>query len=282
MKNSRRKRALALLLALCLALPLLTTAASAATFPAASGYKGNSIVDGLKSVGANSSFSYRAEIAAANGISGYRGTAAQNTKLLNLLRQGKLVKPGSAAAQPPAAPSWAPAAGGSLIAVNWNRVSFIRQDVNTCKATAAAMACNLIAGTNKYSTKSMQSSPSRPDCKNLQGFTVKGSDGHLYSATYRFDPYQGSRGELVNEIERSLASGLPIVAAVHSRSGKAPHHWILVVGKQNGDYLCVDPWRAGSGSIAGNVKTMKSLNYDLGLTDYSSPRYGYISFRRVS
>ena len=53
----------------------------------------NSLVDGLKAVGANSAFSYRKKIATANKISGYIGTAAQNTKLLNLLKQGKLIKP---------------------------------------------------------------------------------------------------------------------------------------------------------------------------------------------
>ena len=56
-------------------------------------YTGVSIVDGLKSVGANSSYSYRATIAVANGISGYRGTAAQNTQMLDLLKAGKLKKP---------------------------------------------------------------------------------------------------------------------------------------------------------------------------------------------
>lgn len=52
-----------------------------------------SIVSALKSVGADSSYAYRKTIAAANGISGYSGTAAQNTQMLNLLKQGKLIKP---------------------------------------------------------------------------------------------------------------------------------------------------------------------------------------------
>ena len=61
-------------------------------FPACM-YSGVSIVDGLKSIGANSSYSYRCTIAAVNNISGYRGTAAQNTQMLNLLKAGKLIKP---------------------------------------------------------------------------------------------------------------------------------------------------------------------------------------------
>ena len=52
-------------------------------------------MDGLKAVGADSSFSNRKAIAAANGISNYSGTAVQNTALLSLLKLGKLRKPGS-------------------------------------------------------------------------------------------------------------------------------------------------------------------------------------------
>ena len=52
-----------------------------------------SIVNALKSIGVDSSMTYRTKIAAANGISNYTGTAAQNTKLLNLLKTGKLIKP---------------------------------------------------------------------------------------------------------------------------------------------------------------------------------------------
>ena len=56
-------------------------------------YTGVSIVDGLKSIKAESSYSYRSKIAKANGISNYSGTAAQNTKMLTLLKSGKLLKP---------------------------------------------------------------------------------------------------------------------------------------------------------------------------------------------
>jgi hypothetical protein len=55
--------------------------------------KYTSIVDALKSLGFNSSFSYRKQIAAVNGIKAYIGTAKQNTTLLTLLKQGKLIKP---------------------------------------------------------------------------------------------------------------------------------------------------------------------------------------------
>ncbi len=55
-------------------------------------YNGASIVQGLKKIGVDSSFSNRKKIAQANGIKDYSGTAAQNTKLLNLLKKGKLLK----------------------------------------------------------------------------------------------------------------------------------------------------------------------------------------------
>lgn len=52
-----------------------------------------SIVDALDSIGAKTDFAYRKKIANANSIKTYIGTAAQNTKLLDLLKKGKLIKP---------------------------------------------------------------------------------------------------------------------------------------------------------------------------------------------
>lgn len=52
-----------------------------------------SIVDALNSIGVNSALTFRKNIAAANGIAGYKGTEAQNLKMLSLLKQGKLIKP---------------------------------------------------------------------------------------------------------------------------------------------------------------------------------------------
>jgi hypothetical protein len=50
-------------------------------------YTGTSIVDYLNSVGQNSSYTNRAALAKANGISNYTGTAAQNTQLLSILNK---------------------------------------------------------------------------------------------------------------------------------------------------------------------------------------------------
>ena len=60
-----------------------------------SAFASSSIVDGLKSIEVDSSFGNRKKIAAANGISGYTGTAAQNEKLCSLAKTGKLKKAGS-------------------------------------------------------------------------------------------------------------------------------------------------------------------------------------------
>ena len=56
-------------------------------------YGGCSIVDGLKAIGVDSSYNYRAQIAARNGIGGYVGAPNQNTDMLNLLKRGQLLRP---------------------------------------------------------------------------------------------------------------------------------------------------------------------------------------------
>lgn len=52
-----------------------------------------SIVTALETIGENSSFSHRSKIAAANDITGYKGTSEQNIRMVNLLKRGKLIKP---------------------------------------------------------------------------------------------------------------------------------------------------------------------------------------------
>lgn len=55
--------------------------------------KTDSIVDALESLKIDSSFSKRKKIAKKNQIAEYTGTPRQNLKMLNLLKQGKLLKP---------------------------------------------------------------------------------------------------------------------------------------------------------------------------------------------
>lgn len=64
----------------------------------ATGKKYTSLVDYLKANGKSSSFSARKELAKDYGMSGYSGTAAQNTKLLDMLQGG--VKPAPSYALP--------------------------------------------------------------------------------------------------------------------------------------------------------------------------------------
>ena len=52
-----------------------------------------SIVDCLKSIGVDSSYTYRQRIASKNGVANYKGSAPQNDKLVSLGRKGKLMKP---------------------------------------------------------------------------------------------------------------------------------------------------------------------------------------------
>lgn len=55
--------------------------------------KSTSLVEGLKAVGEkDTSMTHRKKIAAANGISGYVGALTQDTKLLKLLKNGKLIR----------------------------------------------------------------------------------------------------------------------------------------------------------------------------------------------
>ena len=54
-------------------------------------YDGVSIVDALKSIGVDSSFKNRSLIAIKNGMTSYIGTAEQNTNMLKLLKNGKLI-----------------------------------------------------------------------------------------------------------------------------------------------------------------------------------------------
>jgi len=63
-----------------------TTSTKSSTSSNNNGYSGSSIVDYLKSTGGSSDYSSRAALAAKNGITGYTGTASQNTQLLSKLR----------------------------------------------------------------------------------------------------------------------------------------------------------------------------------------------------
>lgn len=64
-----------------------TTSTSGNYYPKC-GSSYSSLVDALNSIGVDSSMTNRTKIAALNGITSYSGTADQNTKLLDLLKNG--------------------------------------------------------------------------------------------------------------------------------------------------------------------------------------------------
>ena len=68
---------------------------SAVTYYPACSSSYSSIIDALNSIGVDSSYSNRKSIAEINGIYDYSGSYDQNLKLLNLLKQGKLIKSSS-------------------------------------------------------------------------------------------------------------------------------------------------------------------------------------------
>lgn len=66
--------------------PATSSKVAKATPAPKSTYTGPSVVEYLKSIGVDPSYANRARLARREGISNYRGTAAQNTSLLNRLR----------------------------------------------------------------------------------------------------------------------------------------------------------------------------------------------------
>jgi len=79
------------LLYILLALISILNCSNIEYYPACSKNK-KSIVDALKSIGVDSSFTNRKKIAELNGVQNYSGSPQQNTQLLKLLKNGQLIK----------------------------------------------------------------------------------------------------------------------------------------------------------------------------------------------
>lgn len=249
-------RVLGAVMALALLVPGGAAEAAGECYPkCAASYE--SLVDALISVGADASFASRKEIAESNGVSGYTGSAAQNILLLNKLKNGALLQ-----------------ASAAPLDTNLAKVRYIAQEAKTCKASAVAMAVNLLRGNNECTTALMGGTC----CWSIDGVSYTGSDGRRYRGSYKTDSYIGSAGELSAAINSALAAGVPIVAAVHSTAGGTQHHWVVIVGKRGNDYLVVDPAYGSAGTVADNARTLSSRSYAFGLTDYDTPHYGYVTF----
>ena len=261
-KHGSGARVLGAVMALALLVPGGRAEAAGACYPkCAASYE--SLVDALISVGADASFANRKGIAESNGVSDYTGSAAQNIHLLNLLKNGTLRTAGAASSAP--------------LDTNTAKVRYIAQDAKTCKASAVAMAVNLLRGGNDCTTAGMGGSC----CNSIDGVRYTGSDGRDYKGVYKTDSYAGTAGELTAAVDDALAAGVPIVAAVHSTAGGTKHHWVVIVGRSGNDYLIADPAGGSAGAVAANVRTLSSRNYAFGLTDYSTPHYGYVTFTAV-
>lgn len=114
-------------------------------------YTGNSgsIVDALKAVGIDSSFTSRNKIASMNGISGYAGNASQNATLLSLLKEGKLVK-GTTTVQATSKPSvnyYPRYTGGSASLVDALKAVGIDSSFGTRSKIAKANGISAYSGT---------------------------------------------------------------------------------------------------------------------------------------
>ena len=261
-KHVSGARVLGAVMALALLVPGGKAQAAGETYPkCAASYE--SLVDALISVGADASFANRKEIAESNGVAGYTGTAAQNIRLLNLLKSGALLRAGAASSAP--------------LDGNLAKVRYIAQGAKTCKASAVAMAVNLLRGDDTCTTALMGGT----NCWSIDGVSYTGSDGRSYKGVYKTDSYVGTAEELTAAINAALAAGVPIVAAVHSTTGGTNHHWVIIVGVSGSDYLIVDPASGSAGAVAANVHTLSAGNYVFGLTDYSTPHYGYVTFTAV-
>jgi len=96
------KKALSLLLCIVMVMtPVMATASAADEFyPAYTQYNYPSIDCALNSLGVDGSYANRVQIAAANNITSYTGTNAQNHTMLALLTAGKLRKAGTKYAAP--------------------------------------------------------------------------------------------------------------------------------------------------------------------------------------
>ena len=106
-----------------------------------------SLVEALNAVGVDSSYDNRKAIAAANGISNYSGTAAQNTELLNKLKAGVLIRAGSAVSYYPKY------TGSSTSLVEALNAVGVDSSYNNRKLIAAANGISNYSGTAAQNTE---------------------------------------------------------------------------------------------------------------------------------
>ncbi len=207
--------------------------------------KSGSIVTALKAVGVDSSYSNRAKIAKANGITNYKGTAAQNTTLLNLLKKGKLVKVGSTAPATPKPEENTESASkvqklksvsemkaafkkklGSSAWLDQHSSKFDQDAGGFCCACAYAAGIYLVTGNVNKPTKYTKSAHN--------AYTYY-KDGHVGGFNGGYWAKKNSSGDhkIALAAYKNLQKGLPTMLHYYSK-GAEGGHWVLVIGVRPG------------------------------------------------
>lgn len=110
-------------------------------------YTGSSIVDYLKSVGQASDYNSRASLAAQKGITGYTGSAAQNTQLLGMLNTPAPYQP------PPPTSTY----NASTLSTGANpQLPALQQQLADAQAQLQIELAKKAAGTGEYATATQQ------------------------------------------------------------------------------------------------------------------------------
>ena len=119
----------------------------------------STLVEGLNAIHVDSSYANRKKIAKANGISNYSGTAQQNTKLLELLKSGKLIKVGftstKAESTSTKSVSYYPKATASTL-VNALKIIKVDSSYANRKKIAKANGISNYSGTAQQNTKLLE------------------------------------------------------------------------------------------------------------------------------
>lgn len=164
----------------------------------------------------------------------------------------------------------------SLVNDNIGKVKKLEQDKNAgnCKSTAVAQSVSIIMAKNRTASEFEVNPPTDHSCRDISKETYTGSDGKTYKPTYNSDSSAVTAEQQKTAIDSAITNGLPIVVAVHDvRGGKhTKHHWVTIINKCSDSYSIIDPWEGRTGSL-------KDLNYDFGLSDYSPYHYGFVSFK---
>ena len=211
----------------------------------------NSISTALSSLGIDGSYSNRCKIAEINGIQNYRGTAAQNTTMLNLLKQGKLVKSISSASS--TTPSTPTSGSAVLVDANANLSVSNRAQLNGVKYTSyegqrSAAALNTVIDQYYVSTNSRY---------------ARCSDGRTWCNIYATDVTNGLNAIIPHWVKSGGVPASSGASGAWEMNANATYNWLRDYGasygwtkvsaqeaqaRANAGYPTVAVWKNSSGS----------------------------------